>query len=105
MTPNIFISQRFLFRSKYDSSYATFTPTLAYFLWYLVAAYCRNSIKGEIYLGISLESIELETVVTELVCTSTGNALYLPGIRYSTAGIGIFWSVLLRVVYRFGILV
>ena len=27
--------QRFLFRSKYDSSYATFTPTLAY-LWYLV---------------------------------------------------------------------
>ena len=28
-------AQRFLFRSKYDSSYATFTPTLAY-LWYLV---------------------------------------------------------------------
>jgi hypothetical protein len=23
-------AQRFLFRSKYDSSYATFTPTLAY---------------------------------------------------------------------------
>jgi hypothetical protein len=37
VAPKDFVSggQRFLFRSKYDSSYATFTPTLAY-LWYLV---------------------------------------------------------------------
>ena len=37
MAPKAQVSgaQRFLFRSKYDSSYATFTPTLAY-LWYLV---------------------------------------------------------------------
>ena len=33
-------AQRFLFRSKYDSSYATFTPTLAY-LWYLVQFHLR----------------------------------------------------------------
>ena len=38
MAPKAQVSgaQRFLFRSKYDSSYATFTPTLAY-LWYLVS--------------------------------------------------------------------
>jgi hypothetical protein len=37
VAPKDFVSggQRLLFRSKYDSSYATFTPTLAY-LWYLV---------------------------------------------------------------------
>ena len=35
-------TQRFLFRSKYDSSYANFTTTLAYYLWYLVVGLARS---------------------------------------------------------------
>ena len=49
MAPKAQVSgaQRFLFRSKYDSSYATFTPTLAY-LWYLVPSLHRQGIQAHI---------------------------------------------------------
>ena len=52
MAPKDFVSggQRFLLRSKYDSSYATFTPTLAYFLctWFFFGPQCSTKDKNQL---------------------------------------------------------
>ena len=52
-------TQRFLFRSKYDSSYANFTTTLAYYVWYLVIATWRSPSRLVFMLGWARDNVFL----------------------------------------------
>jgi hypothetical protein len=70
-------TQRFLFRSKYDSSYATFTPTLAY-LWYLVDIVHKTAtyLLSRLYLEDRLPSptrINLSVCLSVHLNTTTNN--------------------------------